>query len=101
MDLNLTHAERTQVVARIASELTICARETYEAGTENILEPQLLRAYNELQHRVAAAVLSHLCNTDGFSLETIIEMLKSFGLQRNRAAQMKSVINRALTNTAR
>jgi hypothetical protein len=41
---SLSRAERTVVLARLAHELTICGRTTYEVGTENVLEPQVLRA---------------------------------------------------------
>ena len=41
---------KTALLARIAHTLTICARDTYEIGTENVLNPQTLRAYNELLH---------------------------------------------------
>lgn len=32
------------------------AKRTAEVGTENVLEPQILRAYNELLHRVTGSV---------------------------------------------
>ena len=51
--------DKTQVVY-LAHALIICARETYEVGTDNVLVPRTLRGYNELQHRVAGAVANHL-----------------------------------------
>ncbi len=80
MSLNLeslSSVVRTALLARIAYALTICARATYEAGTENVLDPQTLRAYNELLHRVTGSVVSHLTNSQGYSLESIVEMLRS------------------------
>jgi hypothetical protein len=96
---SLSHSERAAVLARIAIELTISARHTYEAGTENVLDPKGLRAYNELLHRVTSAVVSHLSGTDGFSLETILEMIQAFGARHNRAKEMEWVLDRTLRQT--
>src|ERR1700722_17530358 len=93
---SLSRSERTAVLARIAHALTICARDTYEAGTENVLEPQVLRSYNELLHRVTAAVKDHLVGTDGFSLETILEIVREFGTRHSRAGEINSALNRAM-----
>jgi hypothetical protein len=87
---------RAALLARIAFELTICARDTYEAGTENVLDPRLLRAYNELLHRVTSAVVSHLSGIAGYSFESILEMLRSFGVRHNRVNEMEWVLNRVL-----
>jgi hypothetical protein len=57
---SLSNAIKTIFLARVAHELTFSARDTYEAGTENVLEPQVLRAYNETLYRVTAAVHEHL-----------------------------------------
>ncbi len=58
MSLNiesLSSAPKTALLARIAYTLTVCARDTYEVGTEDVLDPQTLRAYNELLHRVTGS----------------------------------------------
>jgi hypothetical protein len=93
---SLAVGERTVILARIAHGLTVCARETYEAGTENVLEPQVLRSYNELLHRVTAAVQEHVLGTPSFSLETILEIVREFGTQHGRVHQLNSVLNRAM-----
>jgi len=41
-----------RLLALFGHELTIVARETYEAGSEDVVEPQRLRRINEIQHRV-------------------------------------------------
>lgn len=92
----LTLDERTVVLAWIAHTLTICARTTYEAGTENVLEPQLLRSYNELLHRVTAALQEHASGNAEFSLETILEMIRQFGTRHGRTQQLESAVNRAM-----
>jgi len=96
---SLSHAERTAVLARIAHELTICARTTYEVGTENVLEPQVLRSYNELLHRVTAAVRDHVLGNNDFSLETILEMVREFGTQNRRVGEINFALNRAMQRT--
>lgn len=85
-------------LATIAHELTTYARYTYEAGTDNILRPQVLRAYNEILHRVTAAVLQHLQGTPTFSSETISEMVQAFGERHNCADQMRRLLARAQGN---
>jgi hypothetical protein len=72
---SLSNTARALLLARIANVLTVCARDTYEAGTENVLEPQILRAYNELLHRVTGAATGHLLGSKGYSLEDILEMM--------------------------
>ncbi len=93
---SLTLDERTAVLARIAHTLTVCARTTYEAGTENVFEPQLLRSYNELLHRVTAAVQEHASGDAEFSLETIVEMIRQFGTRYGQTQLLDSAVNRAI-----
>ena len=77
----LSSIAKAELLARIAHRLTICARETYEVGTDNVEQPQVLRAYNELLHRVTGAVSDHLLNQRGYSLQTLLEMMDDFGLR--------------------
>jgi len=92
---SLSNGERLALLARLAHELTICARDTYEAGTDGVLEPEVLRAYNELLHRVTVAVVQHQSGADGFSVETIIEMARSFGEKHSRIREIDCVLHRA------
>ncbi len=93
---SLSRSAQTELLARIAHELTICARDTYEVGTENVLEPRVLRAYNELLHRVTGAVGSHIPGADVYPLEAILEMIRSFGGRYNRAKEIEAALNRAM-----
>jgi hypothetical protein len=92
----LSHGERTALLARIAFELTICARDTYEAGTDNVSNAKDLRAYNELLHRVTAAVAEHVSGTDSFSLESVLEIIRAFGSKHNRVKEIEFALARAL-----
>ncbi len=54
---NLSTGEKADFLAQLAIELTIIARgETYEVGTDNLENPQMMRTINEIQHRL----LNHL-----------------------------------------
>jgi hypothetical protein len=49
---SLSKRERLIFLARLAAELTVCARGTYEADSSKVSKPEQLRVFNELQHRV-------------------------------------------------
>ena len=53
---HLTAEQKIRLVARLSFELSIAARNTYVAGTEEIAAPGQIRAYNEMQHRVSACL---------------------------------------------
>ena len=55
--------QKLRLLARLAHEITICAREAYAGGMEAEAALQMLRAYNEVQHRVASQ-LRHLLTDD-------------------------------------
>ena len=104
MSLNiesLSPAAKTALLAHIAYTLTVCARDTYEVGTKNVLDPQTLRAYNELLHRVTGSVVSHLSGSQGQSLESVVEMVRSFGTRYNRPGEMDWALENALQNTVK
>jgi hypothetical protein len=86
---SLSEAAQTALLARIAHTLTICARDTYEIGTENVLNPQTLRAYNELLHRVIGSMLDRLAGSEE-SVESTIKMIRSF-FGTNRIEPKKSI----------
>lgn len=91
----LSHTARTLLLARIAHLLTVSARGTYEVGTENILKPSLLRSYNELLHRVTAALRDHVNGDDGMPLEAVLEMMAALGKEHNITAEMQWVLKQA------
>jgi hypothetical protein len=98
MSLNissLSNHEKTVVLARLANILTICARDTYEVGTDNVLQPGVLRGYNELLHRVTGAVRDHLLECEGYSLEIVFEMMREFGEKNHRTSVVKWALEQA------
>jgi hypothetical protein len=92
---SLSDHAKTVLLARLACTLTICARDTYEVGTERVVQPELLRAYNELLHRVTGAALNHLLEIEGYSLKDILEMLRAFGEKNGRAGEMRWALEQA------
>jgi hypothetical protein len=92
---SLSGDEKTALLARIAHMLTICARDTYEVGTENVLNPQMLRAYNELLHQVIGSVLDRLAGSRE-SVESTIQVIRSFGIEQNRVAEVDWALKYAL-----
>lgn len=96
---SVPESAETALVTRIAHTLTICARETYEVGTEHVLDPETLRAYNELLHRVTGSVVNRLSGSPAQSLELIVEMVHSFGTRHNRVREMDWALQNALQQT--
>lgn len=88
----LSHSDKAILLARIAHNLTVSARSTYIAGTEDIAEPRVLRAYNELLHRVTSSVRSHVDNTSGMPFEAVLQMMHDFGKNHNRSSEMDWVL---------
>jgi hypothetical protein len=72
----LTKRERLVFLARLASELTVCARDTYVPGTDQVAKPGHLRSFNELQHRVMGHLRDLLSgNRDRYPDEVICGMI--------------------------
>lgn len=46
--------EQKEFVAQLMYELTLIARDSYEAGEDGLAHPQRVRRVNEAQHRVSA-----------------------------------------------
>jgi hypothetical protein len=96
-----SNADKAHFLAVLAHELTVGARGTYEMGTTGVLQPEVLRGFNELQHRVTASLRDHLRGTPGMPLEVVLEMLTQFGTRNNRKADIQYAISRAQELTLR
>ena len=83
---------KVKFLARLAHELTVCARGTYEVGTTRVLEPEILRSYNEFQHRVTGSLVEHLLGTGGIPLSTVLRMMKDFGVKHDREQLIEGAI---------
>jgi hypothetical protein len=49
-----SHGEKAEFIAQLIYELTLVAREGYEAGGDGLSDPPRARRVNELQHRLSA-----------------------------------------------
>lgn len=87
---------KVKFLARLAHELTVCARDTCETGTDKVLQPEPLRHYNEIQHRVTASLRDHLIRSEGgMPLNVVLEMLKDFGVRYHKEVAMRGAISDA------
>lgn len=50
---------KIRFLAGLSFQITVAGRASYDAGTEDLLKPRLLRRINETQHRVTSG-LNHL-----------------------------------------
>jgi hypothetical protein len=91
----ISEDETILLLARLAHEMTVAARGTYQIGTENILDPVALRAYNEVQHRITGALISHLLGKGGMPLKTVLEMVEDFGKVRHQTENTRWAIRQA------
>jgi hypothetical protein len=69
--------QKARFLAALAFELTICARGTYDVGKPGVLQPEALRAFNEIQHRVTAALRDCVLGGERMPLSAVLEMLDS------------------------
>jgi hypothetical protein len=92
---SVTHVEDVTFLVRIADLTTVCARDTYEVGTDGVLKPQLLRAYNELLHRIIGALRDHLLGREGYSIQDIIELMRAFGVRNDRVGEINWILKKA------
>jgi hypothetical protein len=56
----LKHEDRIRFLLRLAHELTIVGRDSYEVGGNGLTCPHRLRALNEVQHRILASTVALL-----------------------------------------
>jgi len=94
---SLSEAQKVALMASIAHALTIAARDGYAVGTNDVADPQTLRAFNELQHRVTGSLAAQLSGSSGFfySLQSIVEMVQHFGVRHNRIRESEWILKQA------
>lgn len=91
----LSEEETILLLARLAHEWTVAARGTYEVGTENVLNPVALRAYNEVQHRITGSLRDHLLRKGGMPLKTVLDMIEDFGKNREQTENARWAVKNA------
>ena len=71
-----SEGELAQLLISIAFELTIRARGTYSAGSNNVEAPEQLRAFNECQHFLSG-VLRRLLAREEVDRDALVGSLKT------------------------
>jgi len=61
--VGMSEQEQIAFLCTLSHDLTISARDTYEAGTDQVLDGARLKVFNEAQHRLLGQ-LSHLVHHD-------------------------------------
>lgn len=93
---SLTEQQQALVLSAYAHELTIAAREGYVAGDDGLTDPQLLRRINEVQHRVADAILSRLKGrTERYPDEVLIDVIGAGASSDPMSARFRSSFRHA------
>lgn len=96
-----SNADKAHFLAVLAHELTVSARGTYEVGTAGVSEPEMLREFNEIEHRVTGSLRDHLRGNAGMPLNVVLQMLTAFGERCSRSKDMQYAISRAQELTLR
>lgn len=90
----LTVEEQLLVLAAYAHELTILARDGYEAATEQLSDPRLVRRVNEVQHRVTSAIYSRLKRSEErYPDEVLVDIVA--GGEDSLGSRLRSSLRRA------
>jgi hypothetical protein len=82
-----SHEEKTRFLLCFAHELTIIARDTYDAGMAGVANPERLRVINEIQHRVIGFAMALAENNpnqypDDIALGIILDHPEDMELER-------------------
>jgi hypothetical protein len=73
---SLPPAAQLEALVRLAHELTIVGRDTYEASSSGLQYPDRLRCLNEVQHRVTSHVLALLTgDPDRYPDEVLVSLI--------------------------
>ena len=88
------HQKRAEFLAVLAHELTMVARAaTYGPGDQT--NGDLLRRFNEVQHRVTGALRHEIGGSSGMPIDAVILMLKDFGADCGLDVEMAGAIHSA------
>jgi hypothetical protein len=74
--VRLGGADRAQWLARLASALTVAARDTYEVGGDDIRDPKRMRRFNELLHRVVNQLRHQIRGDHGFPDDVFLLLVR-------------------------
>ena len=98
--VDLSPAELRRVASRFAFELTVAARDTYEAGGSDVADPKRLRRYNETLHRVSAAALDADEGRTDEALQTLLAQLEAAQAPASSEPDIEAALDRSLASVA-
>ena len=73
--LSLDNTGKARLLALLAFDLSIAARDTYAVGTEDLADPRRMRQVNELQHHVLDRLSSLLDSGEAWDEELFADSL--------------------------
>ena len=99
--INRSCAEKVSLLLRLAHELTIIARDTYDSESDNLTNPVRTRTINEVQHRVLSFLIALRENNinrypDDVLVGIIVDHPEDIELQR----QLQEVFSRIVSQVA-
>lgn len=74
---SMSDREQATVLAQFAYELTVLARQTYVPGGEGLVDPEMMRRINELQHRICDAIVARLLGEETRYPDDVIVRMSS------------------------
>ena len=83
-----TREEQVRWLSRLLFQISVFARDTYEVGTDNLTNPQKMRRFNELMHRITLHQLAFIDDdpkrfSDEIFFQFLSESLQEVGLRRS------------------
>jgi hypothetical protein len=94
--------EKEEFLAHLAYELTIIARDSYEAGENGLTNPRRVRRINEIQHRLSAFLWALLRNDsqrypDEVLVRIVLEQTDDSALERQISEAFTRLTTQRLT----
>ena len=83
-----TREQQIRWLSRLLFQISIFARDTYEVGTDNLMDPARMRRFNELIHRVSLHLVAFVDDdpkrfSDEIFFQFLAEALQEVGLRRS------------------
>jgi hypothetical protein len=91
---SLSPEQQIQFLARLAFDLTVHARGTYEPGTPQLEDAARMREFNEFQHRVSSQLLSLLLHRkDRYPDDVFAQLLWACAEATEAKAALRSALD--------
>lgn len=87
--------EEVLFLACLSHWLTVAARGAYIDKSSGITKVDTLCAYNEVQHRLSAAILDRMKGKAGMPIKDVLEMLEILGKNHQEKENIDFFLNEA------